>query len=126
MHKSQLGGIIIDCNVDDIEEASLFWAKALGYEIIRSTDPADDNYRSLQTGGNDLDIEVQKVSHSSRVHIDIETNDIQAEAKRLEKLGAKRVSSIRGWVVMESPTGQRFCLVTPQRANFDTEANFWE
>ena len=126
MHKSQLGGIIIDCEVDDIEAASLFWARALGYAITNSDDPADKNYRSLDVAENELDIEIQKVSHQSRVHIDIETDNIPEETIRLEGLGAKKVKSIRDWVVLESPTGQRFCLVPPQRANFVDEANVWE
>jgi hypothetical protein len=27
---------------------------------------------------------------------------------------------------MEAPTGQRFCVVRPQRANFDESANAWD
>ena len=39
----------------------------------------------------DCDIEVQTVDHPSRVHLDIETDDIEAEVRRLEGLGAKTV-----------------------------------
>ncbi len=59
----------------------------------------------------ELDIEVQRVSHPSRVHLDIETEDIAAEVARLEKLGAKQVGPVKRWVVMEAPTGHRFCVV---------------
>ena len=68
---------------------------------------------------------VQEVSHASRVHIDIETDDLEAEVKRLEALGAKRVSFVKRWWVMEAPTGQRFCVVRPQRADFDAGATCW-
>lgn len=61
---------------------------------------------------------VQKVTHESRVHLDVETDDIEAEVARLEKLGAKRVGDVKRWVVMEAPTGQRFCVVRPQRSDF--------
>ena len=71
-------------------------------------------------------MEVQKVGHESRVHIDIETDDIEAEARRLEALGAKRVQSVHTWCVMEAPTGHRFCLVRPQRAGFEKNANVWK
>ena len=37
-----------------------------------------------------LHVEVQKVEHASRVHLDIESDDIPAEVARLERLGAKR------------------------------------
>jgi hypothetical protein len=68
---------------------------------------------------------VQAVDHTSRVHIDIETNDIEAEALRLEALGAKRVAHVKRWWVMEAPTGQRFCVVSPQRPDFDEGAITW-
>jgi hypothetical protein len=85
----------------------------------------DENYVALGSPAGELDVEVQKVGHDSRVHIDIETDDIEAEARRLEALGAKRLDAIRDWLVMEAPTGQRFCLVPPQRPEFESEANQW-
>ena len=88
--------------------------------------PEDAGYALLETKPNDLHIEVQKVDHPSRVHLDIEADDVEAEVRRLEALGAKRVKQVRTWWVMEAPTGQRFCVVRPQRANFATEANRWE
>ena len=51
------------------------------------------------------------MSHSSRVHLDIESDDVDAEVARLEKLGAKRVEQVKTWWVLEAPTGQRFCVV---------------
>ena len=46
-------------------------------------------------------VEVQQVDHESRVHLDIETDDIPAEVARLEKLGAKVVKRMERWVVMQ-------------------------
>jgi hypothetical protein len=54
---------------------------------------------------------VQTVTHPSRVHLDIESTDVEAEVARLEALGARRVAQIHTWWVMEAPTGQRFCVV---------------
>ena len=126
MHRSRLGGFIIDCRTADLDAAAEFWSQALGCPAMRHDDPADANYVGLETADNDLQIEVQKVDHESRVHLDIETDDIEAEARRLESLGAKRVAEVRDWLVMEAPTGQRFCLVRPQRAAFEAEANLWD
>ncbi len=126
MHRSRLGGLIIDCRTEDLEAAVEFWSQALGCRMVRSIDPADANYVQLETAPNEPHLEVQKVDHESRVHIDIETDDIEAEAARLEKLGAKRLEKIRTWLVMEAPTGQRFCLVKPQRAMFEAEGNIWD
>jgi predicted enzyme related to lactoylglutathione lyase len=73
-----------------------------------------------------LHVEVQQVEHESRVHLDIETDDIEAEAQRLEALGAKRIGKVHTWIVMEAPTGQRFCIVRPQNKQFAEQANVWK
>ena len=126
MHKSQIAGFIIDCQTDDIDQAASFWSAALGLQAEVDPDPDESNYRQLNTSPGEMHIEVQKVDNDSRVHLDIETDDIEAEVNRLEELGARRIADIRRWVVMEAPTGQRFCVVNPQRANFDQTANSWD
>jgi hypothetical protein len=126
MHKSRLAGFIIDCNTEDLTAAAQFWADALGYALKpAATAPQEALYRHLATGATGLHIEVQKVDHPSRVHLDIETDDMEAEVKRLEQLGAKRVQQLHSWWVMEAPTGQRFCVVRPQRADFAENAQRW-
>ena len=125
MHRSRLAGFIIDCRTDDLEGAATFWSAALGLATTGQQDD-DPGYRHLQNGPGDLHIEVQQVSHESRVHLDIESDDIEAEVRRLEALGAKRVSDIKRWVVMEAPTGQRFCVVRPQSKEFANQSNRWD
>lgn len=125
MHKSRLAGFIIDCQSADLDEAARFWSAALGYSVKGPAKPEDHAYRSLDTPATDLHIEVQKVDHPSRVHLDIEADDIEAEVARLEKLGARRIAQIRTWWVMEAPTGQRFCVVRVQRADFAQNAHTW-
>jgi hypothetical protein len=58
---------------------------------------------------------VQRVVHESRIHLDIESDDVDAEAARLEALGARRIGKVKTWWVMEAPTGQRFCIVRSKR-----------
>jgi predicted enzyme related to lactoylglutathione lyase len=125
VHKSRLAGFIIDCRTDDLDQAAVFWSQALGYPLKQSSAGDDAQYKLLDTPSDDMHIEVQKVEHPSRVHLDIEADDIEAEVKRLEKLGAKRVAQIRTWWVMEAPTGQRFCVVRVQRSDFKANANTW-
>ena len=125
MHRSRLGGLIIDCQADDLEVAETFWTQALGYAPVRSDDPDDENYVPLKTGRDDPHIELQKVMHPSRVHLDIETDDVEAEVARLEKLGAKRVEQVSSWWVMEAPTGHRFCVVVADGPAFDERAHTW-
>ena len=126
MHKSRLAGFIIDCDTDDLDAATSFWAAALGAPAKRAADLSKSPYVELSTPPGEPYFEVQKVAHASRVHLDIEADDIEAEVARLEILGAKRVADIRGWVVMEAPTGQRFCVVPVIRAGFEEHANRWE
>jgi len=125
MHRSRLAGFIMDCRTDDLEQAARFWSAALGLPLRPAAEEPSPLYRELMTGDG-LHIEVQKVEHDSRVHIDIETDDLEAEARRLEALGAKRVGKVHTWCVMQAPTGQRFCLVRPQRPGFKEDANVWK
>lgn len=125
MHKSRLGSIIIDCLTENLDADAEFWAAALGRVAKRSSNPEEANYVGLVGPEEEIHIEVQSVNHPSRVHIDIETDDIEAEVRRLEKLGAKRIGNVRTWCVMEAPSGQRFCVVRPQRSSFEAEANTW-
>lgn len=121
MHKSRLGEVTIDCQGDDLESASRFWSSALGYQAT-----SFENHYVLETPEREVLINIQAVEHSPRVHLDIETDDIEAEVKRLESLGAKRVSKQRRWWVMEAPTGHRFCVVKVGRGGFKENATQWE
>lgn len=125
MHKSKLGGFIIDCQTDDLSQAADFWSRALGMPLRELPPEEAALYKGLTDTQHGLDIEVQKVSHPSRVHLDIETDDIEAEVRRLEKLGAKRLQAVQGWWVMEAPTGQRFCVVRAGSKAFAERATVW-
>ena len=126
MHRSRINGILIDCKVDDIEEAARFWAAALG----RPVDPDDPgtrgNYVMLEERPGEISVQIQRVDHESRIHLDIETDDIPAEVARLEKLGATVHKRMERWVVMQAPSGQRFCVVRVQRDGFPEGAIEWE
>ncbi len=126
MHRSRLATIVIDCQTQDVDSAAAFWSQALGRSARALKDPADGNYRVFDGPPGEPTVLVQAVSHPSRVHLDIETDDIEAEVLRLEQLGAKRVQFVKRWWVMEAPTGQRFCVVRPQRADFPGDANTWD
>lgn len=121
MHKSRLGALVIDCRTEDLAEATAFWTRALGYDV--EPGQPDDRYVSLVGPGGEVKIILQKVDHESRVHLDVETDDIDAEVKRLLDLGASEVARIKGWVVLEAPSGHRFCVVKPQRPDFAAHAN---
>ena len=125
-HRSKLCGFIIDCRTDDLAAAADFWGRALGMEIRALPAEEGEKYVRLVDRNSELHIEVQKVDHPSRVHLDIEADDIEAEVRRLEVLGARRIEQVHSWVVMEAPTGQRFCVVRRSSPGFDARANRWD
>ena len=125
MHKSRLSTFVIDCRTSDVESATRFWSAALGRDVLKEDDPGTSTYRELRTSREEPLLLVQAVGHESRVHIDIEADDQEAEVRRLEALGAKRIEFLKRWWVMEAPTGQRFCIVRPQRGPLGDSANAW-
>src|SRR6478672_5984102 len=96
-HRSRLAGFIIDCNTDDLDAATDFWSQALGCTIAdRDAGDGEAEYQMLGDTPGDLHIEA---------------DDVDAEAQRLEALGARKIAFVKRWWVMEAPTGQRFCVV---------------
>lgn len=124
VHKSRLGALVIDCETDDLDRETAFWSAALGY-AAEPRDPDDDVYRKITAPRNDVQIIMQKVDHPSRVHLDIEADDLEAEVARLKRLGAHEIKRVRTWCVMEAPSGHRFCVVGPQRSDFQQAATEW-
>jgi predicted enzyme related to lactoylglutathione lyase len=126
-HRSRFAGFIIDCNTDDLDAAADFWSQALGLSIA-DRDAGDDTAQYQMFGDTpaDLCIEVQKVDHPSRVHLDIEADDVDAEAARLEKLGARKIAFVKRWWVMEAPTGQRFCVVRMKHPERGVAPRHWD
>ena len=125
MHRSRLCALLIDCRTADIDAAARFWAEALGRPVDPGHPGTRGNYRMLETPADEPIVQLQRVEHESRVHIDIETDDIPAEVARLQALGARVVNRLERWVVMQAPSGQRFCVVRVQRPGFPKNANTW-
>lgn len=124
MHKSRFCAFVIDCKVDDLDAAARFWSAAFGREV-EPVQAEDANYRALKVRAEEPMMLLQKVDHESRVHLDVESDDVEAEVARLEALGARRVAKIKTWWVLEAPSGQRFCVVRPQRGPLGADANEW-
>ena len=123
MHRSRLCHVIIDVN--DLEIGAGFWAAALGTRVAE-TDPP---YATLEQGAGDLRILLQLVPEpktaKSRVHLDFETDNVEAEVRRLEGLGARRQQFVEEWWVMEDPYGNEFCVLPPQTDDFPVGAAVW-
>jgi predicted enzyme related to lactoylglutathione lyase len=124
MHRSRVSTIVIDC--ENIEACVSFWSQALGTTAGNS----DGVYTSLGTTIGGLRVLLQQVPEAktakSRVHVDFETDDLDAEVQRLEALGARRLAQVEDWQVMEDPCGNEFCVVAVHTPDFAEHARLWE
>lgn len=127
MHRSRLHNIVIDCQVEDLASSIEFWSRALGKPVANADEDGDGQYAKLRTAPDEMAILLQRVKHPSRVHLDIETEDLDAEVQRLEALGARRIEFChRRWWVMEAPSGHRFCVVRRQGEAIEPHGNQWD
>ena len=125
MHRSRISAFVLDCKVDDLAAATQFWSNAIGRPVASSDQDGDGKYAELKTDADEPFLLLQCVEHEPRIHLDLETDDIDAEVARLEALGAKRIAFIKRWWVMEAPTGHRFCVVRKQQAKSEARFNTW-
>jgi predicted enzyme related to lactoylglutathione lyase len=108
-------GLVLDCA--DPETLAEFWAPALGYVNLGSAGPYVALFPDGRPGPKLL---LQRVDEAkagkNRMHLDIEVPDIETEAERLVRLGARRVSdgpmTEHGstWLLMADPEGNEFCV----------------
>ena len=116
---------MIDCSEDTIGAGVGFWSGALGLEATQGDDPSDP-YTALKGGIGGLFVALQRIGGASRVHLDFETDNVEAEVRRLEELGAQRKEQIENWWVMEAPSGHVFCVVPQFSKDFLETAAVWE
>ncbi|HJN51188.1 MAG: VOC family protein [Pseudomonadales bacterium] len=120
-HKSRVCAVLFDVDSSSYEKAAQFWAGALGRDLKFD---ANEKYTSLQ---GELDYLIQNAADGREgVHIDIETDDVDAEVERLVKLGAKKREKVKGWWVMISPGGHPFCIVPVQSKTWPKGAIEWD
>jgi len=128
MHRSRLATIVIDCPESDADRGFEFWSRALGREALPADSPIYSSLRGRVGGDGGPIVLLQRVPAAERaVHLDIETDDVEAEVRRLEALGATRVTAVKSWWVMRDPAGLPFCVVRVQTGPaFDQLATAWE
>jgi len=124
-HRSALVAFVLDCQVTNLDAALAFWSAALNRPIGDSDQDGDGKYAELKTAADEPFLLLQRVDHDPRIHLDIETDNLDAEVARLEALGAQRVAFVKRWWVMQAPTGHRFCVVRQQPAKPELELNEW-
>ncbi len=125
-HRSRLAVVVIDTAAERREDAVSFWSGALGRARGDDDDPTA-RYAHLKTpSGPTLDVILQATTpDQAGIHLDIETDDVEAEASRLEKLGARRLRFVKEWWVMEAPSGHVFCVIPVQTGTWPEGALEW-
>jgi predicted enzyme related to lactoylglutathione lyase len=124
-HRSRLCGVYIDVPRESYDASLAFYGGLVGRAAEIEAD--DPDYASFGESAPGVELLVQSVGDTTpRVHLDIETDDIEAEVARLVGLGATEVDRIRSWVVMRDPVGTVFCVVRVQNADvFEASATTW-
>jgi predicted enzyme related to lactoylglutathione lyase len=122
-HRSRLVQVCIDVPADRFDREVAFWQEATGWDYRPSTlHPELADLRGPATAP--LRLLMQRLGAddrgtTTRAHIDMGCDDLDAEAERLVSFGARRlgpgkgyVDRTRGWVVMADPTGLPFCVTS--------------
>jgi hypothetical protein len=112
--------LLIDCEASGFRRGVRFWSEALGAPARHSGDPKDP-FVELPAAAGDMRIEVQRVNGPGRYHLDLFARDVDAEARRLEALGAQKVKREEAWWVMQAPTGHLFCIIPDSAPEPDDE-----
>jgi hypothetical protein len=124
MHRYRVFGLFVDAPLDTAAQAVSFWSAALRAEP--QVADGDEAYTRLAGALPGLEMEVQAVDDQPRYHVDIETDDVEAEALRLIRLGATVVSRPPGWYVLRAPGGHLLCVVKVQSDPAFFAANSYE
>ena len=116
-HRSRLCHFVID--VDDLDYAVTFWAAVLDAAEEPIGQASRHVYRQLRLPDSNIRVLLQHTTDpkasKERMHLDLETDDIEAEVRRLERLGATRHDhqQLRGfdfWVLRD-PWHNEFCVL---------------
>jgi predicted enzyme related to lactoylglutathione lyase len=117
-----LAATYVDVPRDHYDKSVRFYAELTGHPA-----EVDGDYASFGKSGAGVELLVQAVGDPTpRVHLDIETDDIDAEVERLVALGATEEARIEGWVVLADPVGNPFCIIKVQDPEtFEARATTW-
>lgn len=101
----------LDLAPREFEDGVVFWAGVTGSRVSSPRGERDEFATLVPPDGDDV-LRVQRLEHGpSRIHLDLHVTDPRAEARRAVALGAQEVAD-HGYVVLTSPGGLTFCLVT--------------
>src|SRR3954449_7457803 len=124
MHRSRLSTVLVDVPVAEAPAASAFWSAALG--VPASPVPGEEQFTSLPGALPGLTLAVQAVDAEARYHVDLETDDVDAETARLLALGAVEVNRWLECRILRAPGGHLLCVIPLHSTDFADHATTWE
>lgn len=125
MHRSRVATVIIDFDEETFERGAKFWSAALGRERMTRSERFE-SLRGRVGGEGGVYLGLQRgMDDPQKFHLDIETDNVEAEVSRLERLGAQVKARIRSHVVMRAPGGHTFCVIPTTRGDFSATAKSW-
>jgi predicted enzyme related to lactoylglutathione lyase len=125
VHRSRISTVLIDA--PDADAAAAFWSAALG--VPATPVAGEEQFTSLEGALPGLVTAVQRIDEGEpRIHVDMETDDLDAETARLIALGATEVSRWLECRTLRVPGGHLVCVIPvhSDRAEFEAAATVWE
>lgn len=106
--------VFIDFPPSEFAVGKDFWRTATGYRLSDSRGE-NDQFATLLPPSGDAYVRVQRLEEgSTRLHLDVHVADPWEAAVVAEELGAELIDeNHHSYVVLRSPAGFVFCLVTP-------------
>jgi hypothetical protein len=125
MHRSRVYAVIIDTPIAEAARAAEFWSAALG--VPARPLPSHPQFTSLPGAVPGLVTAVQAVDDAPRMHLDIESDDPEAETARLLALEAEQIGRWLECRILRVPGGQVVCVLPVESAPelFDAQATTW-
>ena len=126
VHRSRLSTLLIDAPADQAPAAATFWSAALG--VPARPVPGEEQFTDLPGALPDMVVAVQAIDGPQRYHLDIETDDVDAETARLLALGAVEIGRWLDCRILQAPGGQVLCVI-PRHSDpetFQRHAHVWE
>jgi hypothetical protein len=125
-HRSRVSTLLIDAPSGVAGAAATFWSRALG--VAARPEPDEPQFTSLHGALANLVLAVQSVDDEPRYHLDIETDDVDAETARLVALGAVEVDRWLDCRTLRVPGGHLVCVI-PLHSDpelFERTSRLWD
>lgn len=117
MHRILMRTVVFDFAPEVHDAARDFWVVALAADVRRGVNHTE--YHQLLNPAALGPVLVQNLGEGqSHIHLDIESDDTEAEVARLTAAGATEVARHHNWVVLRDPAGLLFCVVPPNSDDF--------